>query len=220
MINVTAIYALPMLESIHLDCSTSEPGNGILSTLHFIPHTPDTLPIDPILACWLLRSPRLRYLRFFSSSDPNGIPDIDFANSIPAKAGKIRSWRYGDEDEELLHFQVLVREIDIIDPYQPSQTVTRRIVYREGDNRFEGRSDVSLREKPFWQDWTDFQGEAVDMEVIEEMRRVEGVAEDDLWDRRGMEVGETAWNVLLAARARMALKREVGLDFFYYQDID
>jgi hypothetical protein len=59
-----------------------------------------------------------------------------------------------------------------------------------------------------WQIFTDFQGEKVPLEVLEEMRRAEGMEGE--WEGRCIEVGDEAWKVLLSYRSAQEAETSIS----------
>lgn len=49
---------------------------------------------------------------------------------------------------------------------------------------------------PTWQDFTDYNGKLVPLDIIARMKEMEGSSEKE-WNRRGVVVGDKSWEILL-----------------------
>jgi hypothetical protein len=124
-----------------------------------------------------------------------------------ASTGYISSIKHGSS-LELVHVRLLLDRYEVDDKPQlrrkPPGIPENALYYVEdADGTPMPRIKVFERRKvAMWQHFTDYNGMAVPLEVIERMRQVEGVTEDQ-WDRRGVEVGAQAWKVLTDWQASM-----------------
>jgi hypothetical protein len=69
------------------------------------------------------------------------------------------------------------------------------IRYQPEGEEFQRKKYFKHLAEPVWQDWTDYRGAVVPLEIIKGMREAEGVSEAD-WQGRGIVVGEKGWAVL------------------------
>lgn len=138
------------------------------------------MAINPEFAAWLRAAPHLDDIYFACCDNPLWIA----AETIPVHAlagidhgrpiGTVWSLRY--LGQELLHLRFLAEPCDSRRFYLPSAS---------GDT-----SELS------WHDYTDFRGQVIPMEVLERMRRHAGL-ETEGWERRGVDVDEETWRLLL-----------------------
>lgn len=85
---------------------------------------------------------------------------------------------------------------DLYNPCEWHISVDRRYVTDLGDNNIRVHRFFRRQETAEWRAYTDFEGLAVPLALIERMREVEGASEEE-WQARGVQVGEVAWRVLL-----------------------
>jgi hypothetical protein len=98
--------------------------------------------------------------------------------------GFIRSYLY--RGNEVLHVRLLVSRI------AKSVYGHTHVVHWAGRNHREVELAIGAAE---WWYWTEYEGRAVPIGILEEMRLAEGRTELD-WAKRGVEVGSEGWSVL------------------------
>lgn len=110
----------------------------------------------------------------------------------------VRSVRY--MDSEILHLRVLSSYAPIADiawtPEDPQapERCSHRMIYTAPDGTT--RATIFARQKSSsYYHYTDLNGEAVPLEVMEQMRMVEG-RKDSYWQGRQIPVGARAWGVI------------------------
>ncbi|KAI9632162.1 uncharacterized protein MKK02DRAFT_41306 [Dioszegia hungarica] len=168
------------------------------------------LPVQsmtPALASNLRGSPHLRHLSFGPSLvGGQSFDDFDRLRELDENGqstGFVYSYHHGGA--EILHMRLNTNFIQHTDT--PSTAPTNgageavappagSFHYQDAEDGWRIRSFVAGPEA-VWQDWTDVNGGVVPLEVLEEMRVAEG-RKDTEWRKRGVEVGETGWAVLLA----------------------
>lgn len=47
-----------------------------------------------------------------------------------------------------------------------------------------------------WLNITEYRGKSVPLEITAKIKEQEGIFDDEVWDRRGVEVGDDAWAIL------------------------
>ena len=109
----------------------------------------------------------------------------------------VRSLRHGTE--EMLHARILTDYIEIQDfqcfpdAHEDSRTIRHLDYTATGGStrvkRFE--KEMSLA----WQDYTDFDGHMVPLDIIKKMKQVER-PKAGAWEGRGVEVSAKTWKVL------------------------
>lgn len=196
------------MEVIHLDCSLRHEDQFSDQNLRFIPLTLGALPMTPNLAEWLRLCPKLRNIHLFSSHRSDHIPDFRNLHTPKRYTGIVRSYRHLDS-VELLHARLLIQVIGVRDPENPDCRKPVRILYSEGDRQIARTFDLIYLSDPFYQDFTSYQGEMVPLELLDEMRRVEGCSSDE-WDKRGLHVGRASWDVLSKWIEKVVIQHDVS----------
>lgn len=98
---------------------------------------------------------------------------------------------------EILHACLYLHFMELYDSpgeLQPMITGSKNIQYTDRHGVYRGKA-FGILPRLERQLLSDYVGFMVPMEVIERMRRVEGLTVEQ-WQKRGVEVGEEAWDVL------------------------
>lgn len=149
-------------------------------------------------ATWVRSSPKLRYITYChtynGAAEESGpsFPQLDRLQTRRKPTCTIRSiQRLG---RELIHasFELYDKRysgIDIQDHFDGNEYYPVHFTFHEDD-------DQSC--SPYTE-YIDFEGMPVPFHILERMKEVQGEGMD--WDHRGVEVKETAWDVLLQWKA-------------------
>lgn len=187
---------MPNLETLFLDCAYRLYSSRIRtfkSNLHS-----DT-------CTFLRRCLRLSVINFCHIGETiRGIDtlfDMDELEKHTPPDVLVRSIRFCDH--ELLRLRFLTVDVKFLshEPYscQKRPTGTFTVIGRniERDFNYPGEElQLELMSVPAWVEVTEYRGKAVPLEIIARMREVEGIVDDGVWDRRGVEVGSESWAVL------------------------
>lgn len=176
------------------DTSKSSP----LPTSSSTTYPSETQEMLPVFAENLRRNPRLRFVHAFI---PTGPADTDYIDNVldlersDTIIGHIHSWRYGEE--ELLYAFLHLNSVEaahsryIVSPH-PGWVESTKYSDRYGslhEKRYIPQQDAS------WQRFSDYRGNVVPLQVIEEMAEAEGMNSEE-WGERGVEVGKESWKIL------------------------
>ncbi|KAI9639217.1 uncharacterized protein MKK02DRAFT_29323 [Dioszegia hungarica] len=163
-------------------------------------------------ASWLRLHPRISRIYYIV-----GIPykdnlqvfdTLDAVLPMTTPTIKIRSYCHGGED--CFQITVLVKTVPppsrpfgqaVNSPSRPNATTPVDILYTAGCPTARDVSPLVTHERTFYALPTDplEADSAVPPDVLEKMREVEGASKEE-WDKRGVEVGDEAWEVLMASR--------------------
>lgn len=165
--------------------------------------------ITPLLVSWLKGNPKLHSIHFDDERIDNPHPDphrqpAGLIWSITSRTG-----------ETLLHIRLLVHNVELHDPTDPELIIHRRFLYTHSQEDLNGFLNVINISQPFYQDYTDYQGYVVPLSVLDGVERVEGIKNEGYWGKRGVEVGDKAWEVINTWREGLDRERgELSLGLF------
>lgn len=117
------------------------------------------------------------------------LPILDQIESDECYTGPIQSYVHKSKRGELIHLRLQLIELSVGTLDDPSfYPDSSRAIYAPGSQSRES-------DNPIWQDFTDFNGEVVPLDVIFRMKEMEE-SSDKEWNRRGVVVGDKAWEIL------------------------
>lgn len=162
----------------------------------------------------LHRLSSLRIVHTLPSQTPTGLSILSGLEVLEQEGqmnGYISSMRYGYE--ELLCVRMFNDHVEVLDeriipPSPPQCNITsyhhqtwRTLQSGEGSTVYLA-ADRNRRERVFrrqaeksWKTYTDFRGKVVPLKIIKQMQMAEVEGID--WNRRGVEIGDVAWGILL-----------------------
>lgn len=173
-----------------------------------VSQSPILHPIDPVCAIQLRRNPQLKSIHLLRKDVAlyNLELSATFDSIDPSESSSI-IYSYRHEGSELLHTRSLKDRVDVADvPYvKPGIDLfgtSGQIRYHSRDDTQRLRIYVPLS-IPRWEDATEFEGRIVPLEVLEEMRQVEGATMEE-WLQRDVQVKPETWAVLTKWSAGMS----------------
>lgn len=126
--------------------------------------------------------------------------------------GYISSYTHGEED--LFAVRLLVQDSHIEDRPKSDKLLSLPIGFSISEYKDAGveMEQVSYRlPQACWREASDFQGKIFHLEIVEEMRKVEGKTREE-WQGRGVAVGDAAWKILTAYCDEYGEKEVGGLN--------
>jgi hypothetical protein len=181
--------SFPALESVLL---RNEIGWGRNTTNYL--NFPDTLPLAPGIATWLSQRPRLHSLYFTDVIDVKSVSVFAAVDKAEKRGpnGTVSSFRHGEA--ELLVLKLQLQEVEV----EKENYNTGR--YRE-DRRVLVNLDKPYRvvwSEPEWQAFASFEGVALPADIMAKVKAVDSSLD---YEKRGVEVSEEAWQILVDWRA-------------------
>lgn len=151
----------------------------------------------------LIASPRLGIITHLSRSQLNQdgedlFAQLDHLESNGLLEGSVRSYRF--DGLEMVHARLLLdfAEYDV-DAYRVRGSDGVRIMpYSNSVDLIERYKALEPVPHLLWVDYTNFYGKVVPLEVIEQMRGIEGATIGN-WERRCVEVGKASFRILTSA---------------------
>lgn len=201
------------MEALSFDCSMRNLDVDVYvrsvpeDVLTFLPHTTEVLPIAPDTAEWMMKNPHLHTIYIEDDDAIVEYPTLNYPSKSEPTAF-FTSIRHGDSDE-LLHARLLVNNILIHKHDPPSRIQSRRILHTRCDSLLRHIPRITQVSPPVFHDFTYYQGEIIPLEMVQEIKEVEGITDESCWDKRGVQVGEAAWDVIRLWRERIAEELEV-----------
>lgn len=147
--------------------------------------------LDDEFISWLTGHPDLRHI-YFDNIKKKKLPHpVSNSPTELQLAGIIRSILI--DGHELVHARLLVHDVEIFHPPIPY-----RVIYTGVTEHLRILPTIVSFSEPFFHDFTSYRGKVVPLSVINAIKKVESIVEEEYWDRRGVEVGKAAQDVLLA----------------------
>lgn len=150
-------------------------------------------------------------MQFYALEDEPQEIHVQLWKSRGVRGAVIRSLRSGDS-HEMFHVRLLTYSVekevgvpDEIDDGREEEEVGHGAFYEDfiyaHDSPATGTEKYTTytpSDELEWQDYTEYDGVCVPLNIIRQMRKAEGVGE---WKGRGVKVGDTAWKILTDWRA-------------------
>lgn len=166
-------------------------------------------------ASWLRKLPGLREIGYTSRRDSHGgvvsVGDLDPTEAAVEVTGHIYSVCHGGE--ELLYGDMLVQDIHQWESRNPQETCPTRVFYTGAPaETFNRLPHLARVDEPTWCPFGDYRGESIVHAAIRGIEEIEGVKGSGYWERRGVEVGLGAWNLMRRQRSIMLGIEQVSME--------
>lgn len=192
----------PLLDVVMVDCSTRQPQSADVTDSfsqllqNFPSQSSQLLEGQPRTLMQNTTSLRtLHSLRDVKKRQNLGIfSTFDEIKQSNDQVGIISSYRTEGHTAEITHMRIMFDKVIIWDSVFGG-SINRRIVHSRG-NREDLMEFQARDENPGWQDLTTYVVIRLPMEILEEMRQVEGIGFAEWVGKRGIEVSGKCWEVL------------------------
>lgn len=205
----TPRISTPNLEILYLDCGPRICPQDETPTITLFSSN-GLQPLDWATVFWLHQCPRLHTIDLYHRQDNSRgldhIKMLDEGEHSTTPICLIRTYINKSQTGELIHIRMRLVEVEKPESLVDEDEETgisgekSRIIFASGhkSHMYDDWDHYSVNpySDPIWQDFTDFKKKMVPLSIISRMREADGMPKDDVWYRRGVVVGDEAWDIL------------------------